>query len=145
MDQPKPFTVFKEYVEQQKINVNLDRRKSIEYYNKNIATGKLKPTRGLVVLRHLSSVAGYALLVGLFVSFFIKPWYYGLIICLSAIYVRYQVWKRLKNQALDFTKQQAMESESNFKGLYKDHVITLKNLETGKVTRHPEKWTEALR
>ena len=145
MDQLKGFTVLKEHVHQQKINIDFDRRKSIEYYNKNIANRRIKPSQGLVVLRYLSSFAGYGLLIGLFVSFFIKPWYYGLIICLTAIYIRYQVWKRLKNQALAFTKQQAMDSENNFKKLYTDHVITLKNIETGKVTRHPEKWTQALK
>lgn len=144
MDATKRFSVFKEYVEQKKIGIDLDRRKSIEYYNQHIATGKIKPSQGLMILRHLSGMAGYGLLVGLFVCFFIK-WSYGLIICLASVFVRYLVWKILKDQALKFTKQRALESEGNLKALYTDHVISLKNLQTGKITRHPEKWTECLR
>lgn len=130
---------------QEQINIDLNQRKSIEYYNKNISTGKLKPGRGLLILRYLATVAGYGLLIGIFVAFFFKPWYYGLIISLTAIYIRYLVWKIMKKQALFFTKQQALQSEGDFKGLYDDQAISLKNLKTGKIVQHPEKWTQVFK
>ncbi|MEG6616549.1 hypothetical protein V6C27_08975 [Peptococcaceae bacterium 1198_IL3148] len=144
MSEALRFTVLKEYMQKNKIKLNLDNRKSIEYYNRQVADGKVTLSRLIIGLYYLSRLAGLGLILGLFFIVFIDPWLYGLLICLTSVYVRFRAWKYLKTQALQYTHQQALTSEENFKKLYQNNTFTLKNNETGKTVRHPEKWVMVL-
>ncbi|MBM7855665.1 hypothetical protein JOC37_002070 [Desulfohalotomaculum tongense] len=144
MFEPTRFDVLKEMVQNNKIKIKLDRRKSIEHYNEKIYKGEIKLSKFLLRLRTLSTMAGYSLIIGLYCIFFVSPWLYGLLITISAVYVRYMVWKYLKNTAINYTREEILKSEENLKDLYQKSAFVLQNTETGKIARHPEKWTVVL-
>jgi hypothetical protein len=138
------FSVLKEYTQTDKIKINLDRRKSIDYYNKGVAEDKIILSRPIIALHYLSGATSFGLILGIFMIIFMDPRIYGILISLTSVYVRYQVWKYLKNRALQYTYQQALTSEEIFRELYQDKTFTLKNMQTGKIVRHPEKWSMVL-
>ncbi|MTI80240.1 MAG: hypothetical protein FH758_05030 [Firmicutes bacterium] len=144
MSESLRFNVLKEMIEKNKIQLSLDRRKSIDYYNQKVYKGQIEVPKILLRMRTLSTVAGYSLVIGLYCLFFIDPYLYGLLITFTAVYTRYIVWKHLKNIAINYTREDILKNEDNLQNLYKDSAFTLRNKETGKITRHPEKWTTVL-
>ncbi|MBO8138173.1 MAG: hypothetical protein H0Z40_08565 [Desulfotomaculum sp.] len=144
MSESEKFNALKDMIDKNKIKINLDRRRCIEYYNEKVYQGEIMLSKSMLRLRTLSDLAGYSLVIGLFCIFFVDPWLYGLLIAVSGIYVRYTVWKYLKNVALDYTRQDILKSEENLTRLYRRCAFTLQNIENGKTARHPEHWTAVL-
>lgn len=143
-EKSRPFSVLKELVEKNKIVINLDTRKSIDYYNKKAGEGTIELPTYLKIWYLISKVSGLLLLIGIFFAFFLKPWVNGVLLCLLAIYLRVIAWRRLKNYALSVVYREVLQSEDVLNKLYRSNGLTMKNTVTGKTVRYPEKWTVVL-
>ncbi|WP_031518008.1 hypothetical protein [Desulfofalx alkaliphila] len=138
------YRVFKELVQDNTIEVKLDRRKAIDKYNERLKNDVIKGTQFDILLYLLSGLAGFGLFAGLVYMYFKDPWWQGLVIALVSIAARVIIWLHQKNRVYRYIRKDIMSSEEAMVELYQGNVFTLKNKITGKEAGHPKKWTLVL-
>ena len=144
MSESLRFTVLKDMIEKNIVQLKLERRKCIDRYNDKIRDDVIKNSKLVTLLHLVSSFAGITLFLGFALVFMAEPWWHGLLVSFISIVTRVMIWNHFKDTAFEDVKKDIWQSEENFQKLYKDQIFYLINKETQKEARHPKKWTVVL-